>query len=71
MRIEKKYAIVDSNLPQCEGRVREMTTVAAGLDFDDPTWHWSESPAMVRSDFIGEQSQVHFMSIADHWKHKN
>ena len=26
VRIEKKYAIDDSNLPQCEGRFGEMTT---------------------------------------------
>ena len=64
----EKYATVDSNLPECEGKFGEMTTQAAVLD---TTWHWSESPAKVRSDFIGEQSQVHFMSVSAHWKHTN
>ena len=65
----KKNATVDSNLPQCEGRFGEMTTWAAVLDFDDPSWHWKERPAMVRSDFVGEQSQGHFMSILSQRKH--
>ena len=52
--------------------LREMTIQAAVLDFDDSTWHWSESPARVRSDFIGKQSHVHFLLISAHWKqHKN
>ena len=33
--------------------------------------HWSESSAKVRPDFVGEQSQVYFMSISAHWTHKN
>ena len=67
----EKYTIVDTNLPECEGRFGGMTTQAVVSDFDDPTWHWRESPAKVRSDFVGEQSQIHFMSISVHWKHRN
>ena len=44
MIIEKKYAIVDSNLQQCEGRFREMINLPVVLDFDNLTWHWNESP---------------------------
>ena len=40
------------------------------LDLGDPTWYWSDSLAKVRSDSVREQSQVHFMSISTHWKHK-
>ena len=64
---EKKHAIVDSNLPLCEDRFGEMTTMV--LDFNNPTWHWS--PGKVSSDFVGKQSQVDFMPISAHWKHKN
>ena len=64
VRIEKRYVIVDSNLSQCESKFGKMTTWAAGLDFDDPIWHWSESSAKVRPDFVGEQSQIYFMSIS-------
>ena len=53
---EKKFAIVDSNFPLSDSRYGEMTTWAAVLDFDYPAWHWSESPAMVRSDFVREKS---------------
>ena len=31
-------------------------------------WHWSESP--VKSDLVGEQSQVHFLSILAHLRLK-
>ena len=67
----EKYAIFDSNLPQCEGRFGELTIWVVVLDFDDPTWHWSENPAKVKSDFIEEWSQVHYMSISAHWTHIN
>ena len=70
VRIEKRYVIVDSNLSQCESKFGKMTTWAAGLDFDDPTWHWSESSAKVRPDFVGKQSQIHFMSISAQQRHK-
>ena len=41
------------------------------LDFNDLPWHWSESLAKIRSDFVGEQSQIRVMPISAHWKHKN
>ena len=69
VRIEKKKAIVDSNLPQCEGRFGGITTWAAVLDFYHHTWHRNESSVKVTSDFIGEQPQVHSMSFSGHWKH--
>ena len=37
VRIEKKYAMVDLNLLQCEGRFGQMTVYAAVLEYDDPT----------------------------------
>ena len=43
--------------------------LSCGLEFDNRTWHWSL--AKVWSDVIVEQSQLHFMSISAHWKHKN
>ena len=61
-----RYATVDSYLPQCKGKFGEMTTKAAVLDFDYPTWDWSKCPAKVRSDFVGEGSQVHFVLISAH-----
>ena len=68
--IEKKDAIVYSNLSQCEGRFGKKMTYAAVLHFDDPTWHWSRSLAKVRLDFVGEQSQILFMSISANQKQK-
>ena len=45
----------------------ELTT--QGVNLDETSCHWSGSPAKVTSDFVGEQSQVHFPSISAHWNH--
>ena len=45
--------------------------LSCGFGLSRYPFHWSESPAKVRSDFTGEQSEVHFMSISAHWKHTN
>ena len=69
-RIEKKICNCCFQLPTVR-IFGEMTTLAAVLDFNDPTWHLNESLAKVWSDCFREQSQVHFVSISAHWKHKN
>ena len=45
--------------------------LSCGFGLSRYPFHWSESPVKVRSDFTGEQSEVHFMSISAHWKHNN
>ena len=39
-----------------------MTTQAVVLDFDDPTWHWNESPAKVRSGSSRRYISCHFQA---------
>ena len=48
----------------------ELATVRMHIWGTDHLRHWSENPAKVRSDLVGEQSLAHFMSISAQWRDK-
>ena len=48
-----------------------MTTYTVVSELDDPTWPCIECLPKVVSDFVGEQSRVHIMTISAKWKHKS
>ena len=70
-KLLKKYANIDSKLSQCKDWFGGTTTYIVVSELDDPTRPCIECLPKVVSDFVGEQSWVHIMSISAKWKHKS